>query len=281
VSWAFLADIDRHHLVRPWLILDRRRSPLGETAFAVPRLAPESQWEDHADYRQWIRATWRGDLAPIPHVITIDDATARLPAQRGRPKWSQPDRLVWLALRSGLDGLSSSEIAVRASPDTKAREPERTVRDQVTRARAFLAAVNALPWAAFEDGRLPRESPWWQDQRFADALAGWRTDAANLSWRLRYGQDSILVHNLDRNAANVFRRTAWSDESDPVLLAHARGVLTKSAREFAGPVDEWLEYLIAAPYQTPECRRDLVRGADDDGWGPVLREIWRFTRDGS
>jgi hypothetical protein len=277
VSWDFLVGLTEHQKVRPWLVLAHHRSLMGPVGFAVPRLAPESGWEDLEAYQNWRQASWTADYVPLPPVVTVAEAALAIPRSPTRPRWANPERLVDLAIRSDLKGHSSARIVADDGESDLPTDRARGVRKELTSARGFLAAIGALPWAAFDSGpaMTPRRH-WWEDARFMTALASWRRDATNLSWRA--AQEQGPAADPAREAATTIRRSSWGVATDDVVLAHARGVITASANEFAGTIQQWLESLIGFPGQTPECHADLVYRSDLDGSARELRELWTTAK---
>lgn len=272
LHWKFLDEVSAK-TVRPWLVIEETPSSLGAVRFAVPRLAPEAGWPDRDAYCAWEESTWRGETIPVAAALSVEEAAARLTPSRTRPRWASRERLVSLAVRADFEGKSSAAI-VEEDGDSELRgERTRSVRKQTQRAREFLAAVGALPWAAFGDGDLNRCSgPWWTAPQFERGLAAWRSDATDLSWR--QGRETGPEPDPVREAASVILRAPWVSP-DPGVAVAARAILVASASDFEGSVERWLENLIAYPHQSAECRQDLVMRTDQDGRAAELRAIWR------
>jgi hypothetical protein len=272
VSWAFLGAIVEHHRVRPWLVLEQRPSGMGPVSFVVPRLVPEAGWHDSLAYRAWLESASRADSTPLPSVLTVAEAAEQLPPSPTRPRWANQERLVNVAVRADLVGRSSAQIVEEDGEANLPSDRARAVRKEIASARAFLATLKALPWAAFDEGRLATHgSHWWTDRRFTEGLALWRADATNLSWR--HARESGPATDPVREAATVLMREPWRP-GHPLVLTHARGLLDASAREFQGTCQSWLEGFIGSPQQTAECRADLVHRADMNGSTAELRSIW-------
>ena len=273
MAWAFLGPVVEHKAVRPWLIVRQSESAMGTVSFAVPRLAPDSGWADGIDYRLWERATWQGKTTGVADILTVDAAAERLPKGPTKPRWMNRARLTDVALRADFDGRSAARIVTEDGEDGLAADRARSVRKEINNARGFLAALGALPWAAFPQGALPRGRPgWWTDWRFAEGLARWRHDATNLTWRA--SREPHATPESLRQAGALLRRAQWV-EVDPLALAHARGLVLESARTHDGPYETWLEEFAAWPRQTPDCRTDLVARAKADGSTIEHAQLWR------
>jgi hypothetical protein len=270
VYWAFL-DAISDKPSRPWLIVREQRSSIGPVRFVVPRLVPEAGWVDSRTYAAWEEAAWRGEVVSIPAVVDVADAAAELPRGRTRPRWIDPRRLVSVAVRADLDGMSSTEIVREDGEEHLRGDRARTVRKEIQRGRALLAAVGALPWVAIEAAPKAGSAPWWETDALGPSLGQWRRDATNLSWRR--GREAAPPDDPARVAAGMLQRAPWRAPA-PEELALARGRLSESAARFEGSRQEWLEYLVAYPHQTPECRRDLADRAKADGSATELNEIW-------
>lgn len=123
-------------------------------------------------YQAWLESTWREGAVTLPLVLAVAEAAAQLPRGPTRPRWANPDRLVSVAVRRDLRGLSSTEIVAEDHgaelPTDRAR-----ARKEIASARAFLAELGALPWATLDNGRLPRRGTAW-----------WPTSASSPDWRL-------------------------------------------------------------------------------------------------
>jgi hypothetical protein len=275
LHWKFLDEVSAKP-VRPWLVIEETSSSLGVVRFAVPRLAPEAGWADRDAYCAWEESTWRGETTPIAATLSVDEAAARLPRSRTRPRWASRDRLISLAVRADFEGKSSAAIVEEDGEGELRGERTRSVRRQAQGAREFLAAVGALPWAAFEDGDLHHCSgPWWRAPQFEQGLAAWRSDGTDLSWR--HGRENGPEPDPVREAASVILRAPWVSP-DPGVAVAARAILAASASDFEGSIERWLDGLIAYPHQSTECRQDLVRRSDENGSAAELRAIWREAR---
>jgi hypothetical protein len=273
--WAFLDHIAEHR-IRPWLILEERQSPIGGVPLAVPRLVPEAGWKDSTAYGAWVEATWRDETTPIPAVVTVEQAARTLPASPTKPRWRNSERLVSVAIRADLEGMSAATIMRADGEASLAGDRARGVRKEIENARRFLAALGALPWAAFPAGRLPpRSTDWWRTTAFARGLANWRRDAARLSWR--YAREPNADVDRTRQAAHMMLRAPWVPPVERAAVL-AEALLKASAQDFEGTCDDWLEQFIAFPHQTPKCRRDLVQMADGNGSTDQLRAIWAAAR---
>ncbi|HEY3836753.1 MAG TPA: hypothetical protein VGL72_09280, partial [Bryobacteraceae bacterium] len=97
VYWAFL-DAVCDKAVRPWLIVREEASAIGSVRFAVPRLTPEAGWIDWQAYEASEEAAWRGEVVSIPSAVGITEGAAKLPRGPTRPRWSDPGRLVSVAV---------------------------------------------------------------------------------------------------------------------------------------------------------------------------------------
>lgn len=275
VYWAFLDEISDKP-VRPWLVVREEGSAIGTIRIVVPRLVPQAGWVDARDYSSWEEAVWHGETAPsIPSVVTIADLAAELPRSPTRPRWSNPERLVSVALRADVLGMSSSEIVEEDEEDALAGERVRGVRKEIERGRRLLAAVGALPWVGMDGPTKVLSRSWWTTAGFRRSLGCWRHDATNLSWRR--GRESGPPDDPAREAAGLVGMAPWRTPSD-AAMALARGRLTESASTFDGSLQEWLEQLIAYPHQSKECRQDLVQRAEMDGSASELHAIWTACR---
>ena len=275
VYWAFLdAVCDKPH--RPLLIVQQEDSSIGPVRFAVPRLVPEAGWVDSQTYTAWEEAAWRGEVASIPSVVGITERAAALPRSRTRPRWSDPERLVSVALRADLLGMNSTEILREDSEESLRGDRARGVRKEIERGRDLLTAVGALPWVAM-GGRPTRaaSAPWWRTTTFGQSLGQWRRDATNLSWRR--AREEGPPDDPAREAAGLLLRAPWQAPARGEL-ALARGRLRESASRFQGSRQEWLERLIAYPHQTAECRQDLAHRVEQDGSAIELIGIWSSCR---
>jgi hypothetical protein len=221
-----------------------------------------------------------GETSPLPSLLRIDDAAERLPRSPTRPRWQNRQRLLSVAIRADFHNQSAAEIVEEDGEADLLGDRRRGVHKEIQRSREFLAALGALPWAAFDRGAIGRRDHWCSSSQMADALADWRHDSANLSWR--EPRERGPVTDPARDAANAILLAPWK-RPDERMVALATGRLSVAARSFSGTCDEWLEGLIGYPHQTLECRRDLVERADHDGSGTALRDIWskaRFRRIG-
>ena len=278
VYWAFLDDVcDKP--IRPWLIVQEESSAIGSVRFVVPRLVPEAGWVDSQTYADWEEAAWRGEVASIPSVVGIAEGAAELPRGRTRPRWSDPERLVSVALRADLLGMSSTEILREDAEESPRGDRARGVRKEIERGRDLLAAVGALPWVAMKEGPTSAASaPWWRTTTFGQTLGRWRHDATNLSWRR--AREEGPPDDPAREAASLLLRAPWRPPAQGEL-APATGRLRESASRFQGSRQEWLECLIAYPHQSAECRQDLVHRAEQDGSAIELIGIWSSCRGSS
>ena len=272
VYWAFLDAVCDKPL-RPWLVVGEERSAHGTVKFAVPRLAPEAGWIDSHALKEWEEEAWRGEVVSIPSAIGITEGAAKLPPAPTRPRWSDPERLVNVAVRADLSGMSSEKIVSEDGEDSLMGERARGVRYEIQRGRDLLAAMGALPWVAM-DKPVRASAPWWSSEAFGRSLGRWRRDATNLSWRR---QAMGPPDDPAREAAGLLLRAPWRPHSTGEA-ALARGRLKESASDFEGSRQEWLEHLIAYPHQTAECRQDLVHRAEQDGSATALIDVWSACR---
>jgi hypothetical protein len=272
VYWAFLDAVCDKPL-RPWLIVREEPSAIGSVRFAVPRLAPEAGWIDSQTYKAWEEAAWRGKAVSIPSAVGIAEGAGKLPRGPTRPRWSDPERLVSVAVRADLFGMSSDKIVSEDGEDSLMGERARGVRYEIQRGRDLLAAIGALPWVAM-DKPVRASAPWWNSKAFGRSLGRSRRDATNLSWRRR---EMGPPDDPAREAAGLLLRAPWQPPSAGEA-ALARGRLKESASDFEGSRQEWLERLIAYPHQTAECRQDLVHRAEEDGSATALINIWSACR---
>lgn len=283
VSWAFLARVPEMPHMRhlPWLILSESESPFGPVPFAVPRLCPESDLQDQEAYVTWQQAVLDGEATPVQATVTVEEAAARLPPSRTRPRFADRAALVRTAICADLEGLALAELAVvRDAPGSE----ERRLRAERERARRMLHLMGALPWAAYSEGKLPTRADWWRADEFVDAVRAWDRDAYRLWWRSE--RETRRLDPVDQAADMLTRLVVleWSGleptwRPDDVAVAAARGLLMESARAHDGTCEQWLARFFGFEYQSPEARQEARESGERMGVARLLRDIWSAARE--
>jgi hypothetical protein len=130
-----------------------------------------------------------------------------------RPRWGMAAWSIESAHDHDLRGLSYVKLAeLQDYTDFLAAYPERSrsAERRVTQGRELLHNLGGWPWALSERGVLPAR--WWEEERFARALAGWFREATLqcLSDALR----AVELANSDEGAEPVS-----DDRSGPMAVS--------------------------------------------------------------
>ena len=299
IVWGFLIEPDpRERGERPpWLVVAEQPGVLGMEKLAVPRLMPECEWETEASADAWHRRAFDGSATPVRCEESAIESYLQGPSARGR-RISRKNP-VEVAVGHDLRCRTVPDIVERRVPrdpdfheleerglprghleelrnrSKRKRENERrnVYRDLQT-GRELLAALGAVPWVAFERGRLP--NGWWHDGRFFDALVRWHRHSVQLGYRAMWEEPPQLLSPGERAVYVLLASRADGNALRPETMALVRAALEDDARATdAFTEDQWVARLDSAarPGRQPSPVQVLVDF-------PVLHDAWSRVRAG-